>query len=163
MIKYTIIITLLLTTLSNAGKWTEVTTLPTNAEIQNILPVSNEQAFLQTATNELFYTENYGDSWRLLTSFNSKYELYFPDAMKGYGITKGGSFISTIDGGKTWKESKPPFNYKHSFDFIDSVTAYVIDDENSVYKTENCGKSAKNPRKTAISCDNLREKCDHLR
>lgn len=96
--------------------WTELTS-PTTNPLYDVHFVSNTKGFVTSPsyTNNLFKTENSGDTWTPVTGFDLiyPYEIEFADANNGYmagfyniSATQYGRIMKTKDGGATWVTQK---------------------------------------------------------
>jgi photosystem II stability/assembly factor-like uncharacterized protein len=102
----------------------------------------------------LFHTSNGCKTWDIVETGYIASDIYFKDTLVGWIVGKGGLFLNTIDGGKTWvrptiqksDENNTMFggirnsNYS-KITFLDSDRGCIVGDNQAIYLTEDGGKN----------------------
>jgi len=122
----------LLKTLDGGKSWENVE-INTEAEYYyDFKFIKNKYGWLSTNRGEIFYTDDSGDTWRLISTIKQQkiLSLFFHDRLNGWAGTFEGGLFKTTDGGKTWSTNKvKDVSYIRFINFINKKTGFITCDD----------------------------------
>jgi len=129
----------LLRTEDGGENWEEVEIYSNAGYFYDLTFIENKFGWLSTSKGEVFYTDEGGEIWRLISTIKGQHilSLFFHDRRNGWAGTSVTGLFRTTDGGNTWEYNA--FSELHDINlisFIDKNRGFVSSDEVTYYKLD---------------------------
>jgi hypothetical protein len=102
----------------------------------NIVFPSDSIGFLTLDSNQIYKTEDYGDSWTLLDNITSEKlnDFDFPSNLIGYAAGDNGIIYKTEDGGLNWQNEPSGITYDiKDIECPSDTIAYILTTNNIIW------------------------------
>jgi len=127
---------------TDGGKTWEKVDIPQGAgDFYDLKFIDNTYGWLATESGKLYFTEDRGETWRLLYKLKEKSitSLFFFDRLNGWATVNSekGEILKTTNGGAIWQSKTfPELFYIRSITFLNNNTGLIY----SSYQTEEKGR-----------------------
>src|SRR5690606_24192215 len=100
------------------------------------------QIGIVSADNKLLRTVNGGQSWSVINSNTSSFDVVFINEQTLVSVGIHGAIYKSSDSGLTWQVKNSPTNQSlKSIDFVDETTDYAVGWNGTIVKTTDAGET----------------------